>query len=203
MDERECRNQAARIEELIQEVTAFPDQHVRSRIEELLHALLGMYGAGLTRMVAMVAETELTGKVLLQQFAGDELVGSLLLLHGLHPVGLEERIRQAIEKLRPSAQTQGGTLELIRVEDGAAVLQLAGARRGCGASTQALKQTIESAIYDAAPELDEVRVEEVAAPQRVGIPVRFVSPRKQKEQTSASEQTDAQPQGRADVSGTR
>ena len=34
MDERECQNQAARIEALIQEVAAFPDQQMRARTEE-------------------------------------------------------------------------------------------------------------------------------------------------------------------------
>ena len=186
MDERECRKQAARIEGLIQEVAALPDARLRARVEDLLHGLLEVYGAGLTRIVEMVAQNEQVGQALLQLFAGDELVASLLLLHGLHPVGLDERLHQAIEKMRSVAQAQGGTLELIRVADGVAELRLAGKRQCCGSSAQTLRQTIEEAIYDAAPELDEVRIEEVAQPQRVGIPVRFVSPRKQKEQTVAS-----------------
>lgn len=197
MDERECQKQAARIEALIRDVAALPDERLRARVEDLLHGVLEVYGACLARMVEMIAQSELTGQELLHTFAGDELVRSLLLLHGLHPVGLEERLHQAVEKLRSGAQLQGGTLELVRVADGVAELRLSGQRQGCGASAQGLKQSIEQAIYDAAPELDEVRIEEVALPQRVGIPVRFVSPRKRQGQS------DAQPQSRAGVSGTR
>lgn len=197
MDERECQKQAVRIEALLRDVAALSDERLRARVEDLVHGLLEVYGAGLARIVEMVAQSELTGRELLQTFAGDELVSSLLLLHGLHPVGLEERLHLALEKLRSGAQMQGGMLELVRVVDGVAELRFSVQRQGCGASVQGLKQSIEQAIYDAAPELDEVRIEEIALPQRVGIPVRFVSPRKRQEQS------DAQPQSRAGVSGTR
>lgn len=197
MDERECQRQAVRIEALLRDVAALSDERLRARVEDLVHGLLEVYGAGLARMVEMVAQSELTGQELLQTFAGDELVSSLLLLHGLHPVGLEERLHRALEKLRSGAQMQGGTLELVRVADSVAELRFSVQRQGCGASVQGLKQSIEQAIYDAAPELDEVRIEEIALPQCVSIPVRFVSPRKRQEQS------DAQPQSRAGVSGTR
>ncbi len=193
MDERECKSQAARIETLLQEVAALPEPRVRARVEELLHALLDMYGAGLTKMVEITSGTELAGQALLQAFVGDELVGSLLLLHGLHPVGLEERVRLAIERILPSVQKQGGTLELLRIEDGAITLslQLTGGCQGCGASAQALKQTIENAIYGAAPDLDELHFEEAALSRHTAIPVTFVPPRRPGRQTLTSEQIDA------------
>ena len=206
MDERECQKQAVRIEALMQEVAAFPEPRVRAKTEELLHALLDMYGAGLTRIVEMTAQADLTGQVLLQTFAGDELVGSLLLLHGLHPIQLEERVRQAIERLQPTVQKQKGTLEFIRVEGGGAFIRLAGNCQGCGASMQALKQTVEKAIYDAAPELDQIHIEEVTADQRATVPVKFMPTRKRKEQASTNDETDtpATPdQSRTGVSRTR
>jgi Fe-S cluster biogenesis protein NfuA len=203
MDERECQGQAARIEALLQEVAALPEPRVRARVEELLRALLDMYGAGLTRMVEMAGRAEVAGQALLQTFAGDELVGSLLLLHGLHPVGLEERVRQAIEKIRPSVQKQGGKLELLRVEERAVTLSLllTGGCQGCGSSTQALKQTIENAVYGAAPELDELCFEETAMPQHAAIPVTFVPPRRPKQQTLTSEQIDAHLASKKDQAG--
>lgn len=206
MDERECQNQAARIETLIQEVAAFPEPHARAKMEELLHALLEMYGVGLRRMVEMTGQAEHAGQALLEMFARDELVSSLLLLHGLHPVGLEERIHQAVEKVQPSVQKKGGTLELVRVENGAAFLRLAGNCQGCGASLQALKQTVEDAMYSAVPDLDELHIEDGTEPKRVGIPVKFIPPRKAKQQASSNEPPNTQPasdKSQASVSRTR
>ena len=195
MDERECQNQAARIEALIQEVAAFPDQQMRTRTEELLHALLEMYGAGLLRMLEMTAQAQHAGQELIETFAQDELVGSLLLLHGLHPAGLEERILQAIARLQPSVQKQGSTIEFSRVENGVAYLRLSGNTRGCASSLNALKQTVEGTIYSAAPDLDEIRFE---GPQQTAIPVKFVPRRQRAAATAASE-----PTGSASSSATR
>ena len=193
MDEREGQQQAARIEALMQEVVAFPEPRARAKMEELLHALLEMYGAGLQRMIEMTAQAESAGQALLQTFAGDELIGSLLLLHGLHPVGLEERVRLAIEKLRSSTQARGGTIELVRVEHGAAFLRLAGNRQGCAASTQAFKQTVENAIYNAVPDLDELHIEEAAEAKRVGIPVKFIPPRRAQQSSATKAHTHPSP----------
>lgn len=207
MDERECQNQAARIETLIQEVAAFPEPRTRAKMEELLQALLEMYGVGLTRMIEMAAQTEQAGQTLLKLFAEDELISSLLLLHGLHPIGLEERVQGTVEKVQSSVKARGGMLELIRVEKGAAFLRLAGNCQGCGASLQALKQTVEDAIYSAVPDLDELHIEESTETKRVGVPVKFIPPRKTKQQPSSdNEPIDTQlasNKSQASVFGTR
>ena len=46
--------------------------------------------------------------------AGDELVEHLLLLHGLHPVSVEERVREALDGVRPYLGSHGGDVELRR-----------------------------------------------------------------------------------------
>lgn len=177
MDGRERQSQAARIEALLQEIAAFPDARARGKMEELLHALLNLYGEGLTRLLALTEQAEAAGQALVETFAGDELVGSLLLLHGLHPVELETRIHQALDKIRASTQARGSSLELTCIENGVAYLWLTGASHGCASSLNALKQSIEQAIYSAAPDLDEIRFEE-AVPQRQAVPVRFVPRRR-------------------------
>lgn len=185
MDAEEHQSQAARIEALIQEVAAFPEPQVRTKIEALLHALLDMYGKGLKRIIEITGQAETTGQALIERFASDELLGALLLLHGLHPISLETRIRQALECIRPSVQSQGGELEFVRLEDGVATLHLTGGGcHGCQSSQVALRQMVEEAIYNAAPDLDEIQIEGDAAPQQVGIPVKFVPPRRRKESVS-------------------
>ena len=177
---QEHQSQAERIETLIQEVAAFHDPHARATAEELVQALLNMYGEGLERLLELTAETEASGLALIDTFANDELLSSLFLLHGLHPIDIETRVLEALDEVRPYLKSHGGNVEFIKVEAGIAYLRLEGSCNGCASSTITLKSAIEEAIYKAAPDLDGLQVEGVTEPPaRLGTPVTFV-PRKQK-----------------------
>ncbi len=208
MDERDSQNQATRIETLIQEIIAFPESDIRVKTEELLHELLDMYGTGLMRVVEMTTHSEQAGQALLQTFAEDDLVGSLLLLHGLHPVALEERVRQAVEKLQPAVRAQKGEVALVQVAENTATLslQITGGCQSCSASAGKLKQTIEKAIYSAAPDLDELRVEEIATDRTAKVPVKFIPLSKRKELAAQKVQSGTQAasaRSQVDTAGTR
>lgn len=185
---QEQDQRSARIEMLIQEVAAFPDPHVRATTEELVQALLDMYGEGLARLLERIAASEVSGVALIETFADDDLLGSLLLLHGLHPTDIETRVVRALDGVRPYLKSHGGNVEFIGIADGVAHLRLEGSCHGCPSSTLTLKQTIEEAIYKAAPDLDRLEVEGVADPPRQlvrpGTPVTFV-PRRQKNGSSS------------------
>ncbi len=97
--------------------------------------------------------------------AGDELVEHLFLLHGLHPVSVEERVRDALEGVKPYLGSHGGGVELVSVEDGVAVVRMQGSCEGCPASAMTLKLAIEDAVLKAAPDVERVEAEgEGAAP---------------------------------------
>lgn len=175
---------AERIETLVQEVSTFSDPHARETVEELLQALLDMYGEGLARILELTIHAKVPGFELIKMFTQDELIGSLLLLHGLHPVDIKTRVTRALNEVRPYLQSHGGNVELIRVEGGVAYLRLEGSCHGCSASTITLKQTIEEAVYKAAPDLDRIEVEGVTDPPRVtSMPVTFVPIRRNREGT--------------------
>jgi len=70
---QEHRRLAARIEKLVQEVAEFPDPHARATAQELVQALLDMYGQGLARLLELTAETEASGLALIDTFASDDL----------------------------------------------------------------------------------------------------------------------------------
>lgn len=179
-DLQESRRRAERIEALIEEISTFSDPHARETTEELLQALLDMYGEGLARILELTDQSEAAGFALIEELAGDELVSSLFLLHDLHPVPVETRIARALAEVRPYLKSHGGNVEFIKVEDGIAYLRLEGSCQGCATSTVTLKQTIEEAIYKAAPDLDRLQVEGVADPPRQSVPVTFV-PRRRKD----------------------
>jgi Fe-S cluster biogenesis protein NfuA/nitrite reductase/ring-hydroxylating ferredoxin subunit len=185
---QEHRQRAERIEALIQEVAAFPDPRARATTEELVQALLDMYGEALARMLDLTYESQAAGNDLIELFAQDDLLGSLFLLHDLHPIDIETRVAQALVEVRPYLQSHGGNVELLRVEDGVAYLRLEGSCHGCPASTITLKLAIEEAIYRAAPDLNGLQVEGVVEPPRQpgrSMPVTFV-PRK-RQQSSGQE----------------
>lgn len=147
-----------RVEGLLSEVEALPDAAGREKAMEIVGALLDLYGEGLTRVLAAVEQEQAVA------MAEDELVAHLLLLHDLHPVPAETRVREALEGVRPYLESHGGDVELLAVEDGVARLRLQGSCSGCPSSTMTLKLAIEDAIYKAAPDVAEVEAEGVAAP---------------------------------------
>jgi hypothetical protein len=87
LDDVEARERVARVETLLEELDSLADSAAREKATELVAALLDVYGEGLSRIVAQVAERD--DGALAEALAGDELVSHLLLLHGLHPVPLE------------------------------------------------------------------------------------------------------------------
>ncbi len=181
-EEREHHRQAARIEALVEEVAAFPDPQARATAQELVQALLDMYGEGLARLLEITARSQASGLALIDTFASDDLLGPLFMLHGLHPVDIEARVMQALDEVRPYLKSHGGNVEFVKVEDGIAHLRLQGSCHGCPGSTITLKLAIEEAIFKAAPDLDGLQVEGVTdPPPRQGLPVTFVPPKRNKD----------------------
>ncbi len=187
-DQQEHLRRAERIEMLIQEVAELPDPRARATVEELVQALLDMYGEGLARILELTAQSEASGNALIETFTQDDLLSSLFLLHDLHPVDVETRVSRALVEVRPYLKSHGGNVELVKVENGVAYLRLEGSCNGCPSSTITLKLAIEEAIYKAAPDLIELQVEGVTdPPPRPGIPITFVPPRRRKNDAQTTE----------------
>ena len=127
-----------------------------SKATEAVQALVELYGEALRR----VAE-----RFQLEQLVEDELLTHLLLVHGLHPLDVETRVRGALAEVRPYLNSHGGEVELLAVEDGVAHLRLQGSCDGCPSSATTMRLAIEEAVLKAAPELSAVEAEGVAAQQ--------------------------------------
>jgi Fe-S cluster biogenesis protein NfuA len=127
--------------------------------EELVGLLVGLYGEGLEHIVATLAERGETGASILAALTDDPLVESLLLLHDLHPLGVDERVQQALDRVRPYLGSHAGGVQYLGVFNGTARLRLEGSCDGCPSSTVTVKLAIEGAVLDAAPEVSEVVVE--------------------------------------------
>ncbi|MDQ1727581.1 MAG: hypothetical protein QOK14_1626, partial [Frankiaceae bacterium] len=91
--------------------------------------------------------------------AADPLVSSLLLVHGLHPYGVEDRVQHALDDVRPYLGSHGGDVRLLGVSDeGVVQLQLLGSCDGCASSAVTLELAVEDAIRAAAPEIIRIDV---------------------------------------------
>jgi Fe-S cluster biogenesis protein NfuA/nitrite reductase/ring-hydroxylating ferredoxin subunit len=159
VEDQEVRARVANLEALLERIEALADPKARSLAAEAVQALLELYGEGLARIMASV--DRVGAHAVFQAFAQDELVSHLLLLHGLHPVDVETRVREALEEVRPYLASHGGNVELMEVEDGVARVRLQGSCKGCPSSTMTLKLAIEEAILKAAPDVDRVEAEGV------------------------------------------
>ena len=165
LEDRELTARAARIEALLDEIDSLPDPVMRGKVADVVQGLLALYGEGLRRMLAIVERDGGTaGAHLLEAFARDELIAHLLLLHDLHPVGVETRVARALEEVRPYLQSHGGNVELLGIEGGVARLRLQGSCQGCPSSIMTLKLAIEEAVRKAAPDLEGIEAEGLAEP---------------------------------------
>jgi Fe-S cluster biogenesis protein NfuA/nitrite reductase/ring-hydroxylating ferredoxin subunit len=154
----------ARVEELTAQLEAIGDPFARSCAEELVGALMGLYGEGLERIFeTLEAEGAALGEVR-ERLAADGVVASLMLIHGLYPVALETRVQEALDSVRPYMESHGGNVELLGIEDGVARLRLEGSCNGCPASASTMELAIEQALQEAAPDLAGIDVEGVTAP---------------------------------------
>lgn len=147
----------ARVEGLLAEIEAIADPVAQEKATQMVQAMLDLYGEGLARVVDRLGDDAVV-------LADDELVSHLLLLHDLHPRSPEERVKQALEGVRPYLESHGGDVELVAVEAGVVRLRLHGSCNGCPSSTMTLKLAIEDAIQKAAPEVERVEAEGVSEP---------------------------------------
>src|SRR4051794_21951896 len=117
-DARELQASLQELDALIREVDRFADPEARAHTREIVQAILDLHRLGLERMIGRVEEAQDRGSAILDAFTRDDVVGGLLLLHGLHPLDLETRVRQALDEVRPYLRSHGGNVELLGVEDG-------------------------------------------------------------------------------------
>jgi len=163
----EPRQLVADVERLLEDLEGLPDPFARQTATAVVQGLLELYEAGLERIVEAIAARDREGEIA-DALADDELVAHLLLIHGLHPRPLEERVREALDSVTPYLESHGGSVELLGLDGTAVRLRLQGSCSGCPSSSVTLKLAIENAIGKSAPEIEEVIAEE---PERDATPL--------------------------------
>ncbi|BBZ44984.1 NifU family protein [Mycobacterium parmense] len=130
------------------------------RARQLVAEVVGLYGAGLERIV------EIGEGGLAERLATDDLVASLLLVHGLHPHDVHRRVSDALERVRPYLGSHGGDVDLLEVRGDTVRLAFEGSCKSCPSSAVTLELAVEDAIRAAAPEIGSI---EVVTTERTGM----------------------------------
>src|SRR5580693_5088033 len=124
----------------------------QERAQQLVREVVGLYGAGLERII------QLGEPGLAERLATDDLVASLLLVHGLHPHDVHRRVSDALDRVRPYLGSHGGDVDLLEVTGDTVLLAFTGSCKSCPSSAVTLELAVEDAVRAAAPEITSIEV---------------------------------------------
>ncbi len=123
-----------------------------------MQTLMELHGAALDRSLEIIVGTGDSGMRIVDEMARDPLVGSVLVLHGLHPDDLETRVAKTVERLQTKLQRDGSQVELLGIEDGAVSVKVTPPEHACASTSKTLRTAIEDAIYGAAPDIASLTI---------------------------------------------
>jgi Fe-S cluster biogenesis protein NfuA len=160
----ESRKQAQSIEDLISRLESVSDPEVKAAAQELVQALMEFHGAGLERWLDIIRESGDPGRAIIDRLGRDELVRSLLLLYGLHPVDLRTRVEQALDGMRRSLESNGASAALVSIDEAGAVsVHFQAKSTGCGSAGSSLRSSLEAALHEAAPDASAIHIRDTSS----------------------------------------
>ncbi len=174
MDNAEFVSHTEQIERLVERVSLLEDETARTTALELLQSVMDLHGAVISRIVEVLSESGESGHTSLAKLGSDPLICGLLVLYGAHPVALGDRVAQAVEKARAQVRKHGGAVELIALDDSVVRLKIESAGTGCHSSAEAIKETVEQAILELAPEITRVIAHGVAESGAGFVPLNMI-----------------------------
>lgn len=153
-DAPDLRAVGDRLEALLDGLRSTLDLRVWEAVEEAVGLVTDLYGGGLARVLELVSPEDA------DRLVADDLIASLLILHGLYPHNLETRVRMALDSVRPYLGSHGGDVHMLDVDEERGVLRLRmmGSCDGCPSSAVTLQTAVRQAIEQAAPEIVHIEV---------------------------------------------
>src|SRR5260370_38000815 len=123
---KEFQAELQRLHAMLQDIERSAAPAALEQTRAIVRAVLTLHGAGLERLLSHLEAAGGAGRPILDACAADDVVSGLLLLHGLHPLDVVTRVRQALDDVRPYLRSHGGNVVLLGVADGVARLRLEG-----------------------------------------------------------------------------
>lgn len=164
MGASDLRSVGERLAHLLEELRAIAEPAVWERAEEAVGLVTELYGEGLTAVVGIARSLPAPeGDLVLGRMVDDDLVASLMILHGLHPLDMTARVERALERVRPYLGSHGGDMQVLDVDEveGVVRLRLLGSCDGCPSSSVTLELAVRQAIEESAPDVVRIDVEGV------------------------------------------
>ena len=149
MDDGAVADRLARLDEMLGRLERTPGATAESALDAVT-LLTEVNGEALSRVVAHVSGDAAGALV------DDELIGHLLVLHGIHPEPVERRVARTLDGLRPQLNRRGVEVDLVGIEAKTARVSIKGG--GCGGTAGHAEEIVREAVLAAAPELAEVQV---------------------------------------------
>lgn len=153
--EKDLGQHLARIEVLVQELEEMASAQASGAAQELVRTLLHMHRQGISRLLELLKDV--SGRQgLVACCERDAFLSGLLLLHGLHPLDVETRVRRALERIRPGLGDIGADIELVSVKGGIVRLKLV---EGGLPVPRVLRTVLEEILAEAAPDAERIEWE--------------------------------------------
>ena len=135
------------------------------RIEDVLRRIVRLYSAGLARALAHARRTGAHGPAFDEQLCNDDLLASLLVLHGLHPHTTEQRVEHALAALRAELRLADDALLVTKIAGDVLHLQAAESLGGGAMSNGLAEGMVRRVLETAAPEIASIVIAGLPRPR--------------------------------------
>ena len=168
VDDNDFQKRAQKIGGLVHDLESIADPTSRAAAKELVQLLMDLHGKGLERILEIIFQCGDSGAKIIDDLGRDSLVSSLLILYGIHPEELQTRVERKLEQIRSKLHKMGAEATLVGVNGGDVRLRVTIDGHACGSTSQAVRATVEEAVYEAAPDLTSLSVEGLEEPAPSG-----------------------------------
>lgn len=186
VDTAGVRRSVERMEAIIESLSR-ASEAVRQRSMEMLALVADLHEAALAQITGAIDEALVPPPEVWRALGRDDLVASVLLIHGLHPDPIETRVEHVVGELQrrsgPAAH-----VDLLEIDGGAVHLRVEGANQS---DAYRLRLNVERLLAERVPDLASVTIDggaEPVPPTSVFIPVGSLTRRRPQ-----SEPADAAP----------
>jgi hypothetical protein len=164
----EFQEQVRQLGKLITQFDQMPEGPPKAACKELVQLLMDVHGAGLDRIMEIVFESAGPGPVIIDKLGNDTITSSLLLLYSLHPLDLETRVHQAIDRMRPRLRKLSCSVELAEIVEGAVQVRVTAGGHSCGSSSKDIRAIVEECVFELAPDVTSLDILGLEEPSNSG-----------------------------------
>jgi hypothetical protein len=128
----------------------------------VMRRVVNLYGHGLERGLEHARGAGADPTALAERIARDDLLASLLLVHGLHPMTTEERLQRSLRALRRELDVDDDGLALVSLDGPVLHLRVRGKLGNSEMSPMLAESLIRRVIDSSVPEVKTVRIDHAA-----------------------------------------